>query len=316
MLRLIVVGAGAIGGTIAAAVENSGFSTGLVTRPNDALHYREHGLSVQFPDRQIHARPEIFAGIGDVDWRQGDVAVVATKLNDAQQTLDELKNAAGGQLPVVCASNGIQGEAWALERFEAVFGLMIWMPSTHMQRGDFRVYGKGCPGILDVGTVTNEQANEIRHSLCLQIASTLAGAGFDSVQRNDIMRWKYAKLVTNVGNTAQALVIDDWKAVAALAREEAERVLTVAGIDRVETDEFLKRCKSIALAPIDGQKREGGSTWQSLQRGKPLETPWIEGAIVDIAKSVGQAASVNQRLNELAGDAQRMTAADILEGLQ
>lgn len=310
MQRMVVMGAGAVGGTIAALMGKAGLNIALVTRPKNAETYRENGLNVQFPDHQVHARPEIFGSVAEVDWGDGDVAVVATKLNDAEAVLGELQDAAGRSVPVVCGSNGIQGELWAGQRFENVYGMMIWMPSTHMQPGDFRVYGKDVPGVLDVGRI-DDKSDEL---LGQSIAVGLARAGFDSESRDDIMRWKYAKLVTNVGNTAQALVVDDWKRVAEMARQEAESVLDAAGIDRVPTNTLLERCRKISLAPIDGQRRQGGSTWQSLKRGKPLETPWIEGVIVDLARRHDLSAPVNGALVALAHSRQPVSVDDFMVG--
>ena len=309
MKRLVVVGAGAVGGCISVLVSKSAFPVTLVTRANQIAKYQD-GLTIQFPGHSIKAKPELAAGIQGVDWRSGDVVIVATKLNDAPAIFDQIVATAGRDVPVVCASNGVAGERWANERFINVIGMMIWMPSTHMEDGDFRVYGKTCPGVLDIGPLKGCSSLESK-----ALATVLRAAGFESEHRIDIMKWKHAKWITNLGNTAQALISDDWKRVAKLASEEGERVFTAANIDRIPTSELLDRCKNIALAPIDGQRRDGGSTWQSFQRGKPLETPWIEGGIVALADSCGADAPVNKRLNELAKNPKHMAAEEFLQGI-
>ncbi len=53
----------------------------------------------------------------------------------------------------------------------------------------------------------------------------------------DTFRPKRAKWITNLGNTAQALVVDDWKAVASAARFEGKAALEAAGLTRVCADE-------------------------------------------------------------------------------
>ena len=311
MKRLVVIGAGAIGGSVATLVQHSGFPTAIVARPTHADLYREQGLSVVFPHQQIQAAPLIAAAVSDVDWQDGDVVLITTKLNDAIGVIDELADATNElsfSVPVVCGFNGVAGESWATQRFEQVMGMMIWMPSTHMGPGDFRVYGKECLGVLDVGVVRGDCKAAGK-----ALAKILRDAGFDSVYRDDIMRWKHAKWITNLGNTAQALVTDDWRQIAKLAQSEGEAVMDAAGIDRVATAELLQRCKCLSLAPIDGQRREGGSTWQSLKRGKPLETPWIEGAIAELAKANEANAPMNAMLTELAVLRQTINATELLD---
>ena len=308
MKRIVVVGAGAVGGAIAGLLSNAGVPVALVTR-KEYLSEQQNGMTIEFPHRQVLAKPEIIGGLDQVDWRDDDLIVVATKLNDALAIFQQIQTTAGRTSSVVCANNGVQGEEWAMAHFDSVMGMMIWMPSTHLSPTDFRIYGEDCPGVLDVGTVRGSDGES------KWLSQRLVGAGFDSVDRTDIMDWKYAKLMANVGNTAQALVTDDWKSVARLARSEAENVLDAAGIGRVEKNVLRQRCEKIALGPIEGQRREGGSTWQSFKRGRPLETPWIEGAIVKLAAEHNVAAPINQRLTELAENPRRVTAADLMSGL-
>ena len=240
----------------------------------------------------------------------GDIAIIATKLNDAQQVMNDLAHVAGGSLPIVCASNGVQGERWAKELFDTVLSMLVWLPSTHLRPGDVRVYlDSKCAGVLDVGPSQGKFAI----ALSSQLSGLLRNAKFDSVDQLDIARWKYAKLITNLGSAAQAMVVDDWKSVADLSRAEGEQILSSLKIDRVLTKTLLDRVSQLELLTIDGEPRLGGSTWQSRQRGKPLESEWIEGEIARLAEAGGLKAPVNQFLSKASQSPRDLLAKEVTE---
>ncbi len=186
--------------------------------------------------------------------------------------------------------------------------MFVWMPATHLQPGEVCIHASGSIGVLDVGPHQGADAASLSEQLC----AVLQSAGFDAIARPDILRWKYAKWLTNLGNTAQALIYDDWRKVAALAQKEGEAILSDAGIDRVSPEELLKRTTNVKLTKISGEDRSGGSTWQSQQRGQPLETPFIEGAMADLADARGLSAPVNRYLADLAQDPRRVSAAEAM----
>ncbi len=170
-----------------------------------------------------------------------------------------------------------------------------------------------CRGVLDIGIQSTNSPTPVQQSLCESIKECLRQSGFDSIIRPDMDRWKYAKLNTNLGGAAQAMISDDWLSVATAARNEGEVVLDMAKIDRVSTQELLDRTAHVELLEIDGVARGGGSTWQSQQRGKPLESPWLEGEIAELAETHSLHAPINTMLSNLSRNPRPILAAEILE---
>ena len=54
---------------------------------------------------------------------------------------------------------------------------------------------------------------------------------------------------------------------------------------------------------IPGAVRGGGSTWQSLTRGNPVETDYLNGEIVLLGRLHGVPTPVNERLQRLVAEA-------------
>ena len=124
------------------------------------------------------------------------------------------------------------------------------------------------------------------------------------VATDDVMRWKYRKLLTNVGNAFQAL-LGQPKGMGRLVRAaeaEGRGVLDAAGIDYVdEAEEAAERADSFEVLPVPGLPGVlGGSTWQSLTRGTgDVETDYLNGELVRIARLHGREAPINARLATL-----------------
>jgi 2-dehydropantoate 2-reductase len=120
------------------------------------------------------------------------------------------------------------------------------------------------------------------------------------------MRWKYAKLLRNLGNSLEALgghdlddaEMDAVRDLDARARAEAEQCYRAAGIDWASDDEWAaRRGMAVQWAPVEGRDRMGGSTWQSLARGTGgVESDYLNGEIVLLGVQQGVATPVNRML--------------------
>jgi 2-dehydropantoate 2-reductase len=157
--------------------------------------------------------------------------------------------------------------------------------------------------MLHIGRVP---ANADEHDQTLQqVATDLVAVNFDVPLPDDVMPWKYRKLISNIGNIFQALVArnGDWRALVADAEAEACRVLDAAGIAYIgEEEETAARAAGFTVKPVAGlDEFVGGSTWQSLHRGTGnIETDYLNGEIVMIAHRIGMEAPINEQLAILA----------------
>lgn len=137
------------------------------------------------------------------------------------------------------------------------------------------------------------------------------------------MRWKYTKLLLNLGNAVQALLSPDGRSeVTDRARAEGEACLRAAGIDFASTaDDAARRGDLLDVRDAGGTPRRGGSSWQSLQRRTgSIETDYLNGEIVLLGRQHGVPTPVNALLQALARQAAAagatpgvLTAAEFLE---
>src|SRR5262245_26761301 len=116
-MRYIVIGAGAVGGTIGARLFQGGHEVLLIARGPHYEALKTNGLRLITPDSSETL--DIPATDGPVPTRDDDVLILATKSQDTIAALAPWSP----DLPVVCAQNGVANERMALRRFERVYGM-------------------------------------------------------------------------------------------------------------------------------------------------------------------------------------------------
>jgi 2-dehydropantoate 2-reductase len=321
-VRVVVLGAGGIGGSIGARLHQSGHDVVLIARGAHGEAIRERGLTFETPEERVTLRIPAYEHPKDLTWRDDDVVVLAAKSQDTDAAARDL-HAAAGQVPVVSAQNGVANERTLARWFSGVHGMCVMMPTAHLEPGVVQAHSAAATGILDLGRFP-DGVDDVDEA----VAATLRASRFECVARPDIMRWKYRKLVNNLGNAVQALCgrgLDTPEALAALdlLTAEADAVFAVAGIDPVTDEEDdVRRADHLQLRPIGDEPRAGGSTWQSLSRGSGVETDFLNGEIALLGRLHGVPTPANEHVQELMTDAAgrglapgSMSTAELLERL-
>jgi 2-dehydropantoate 2-reductase len=295
----VILGAGGIGGTIGARLHQSGHDVAMVARGAHGEALREHGLVFETPEEWVTLSIPTYPHARDLTWRDDDVIVLATKSQDTEAAARDLFLAAG-QVPVVAAQNGVANERSLARWFDAVHGMCVMMPTAHLQPGVVQAHSVATTGILDLGRspVGTDAVDE-------ELATALRASRFESEARPGIMRWKYRKLLSNLGNAVQALcgaeaAGDDVLLCLELLDAEARSVFAAADIAPVtEEEDDARRGDHLQLRTIGDEPRGGGSTWQSLTRGSGVETDFLNGEIALLGRLHGVPAPANSRIQSL-----------------
>ncbi|MEU2060258.1 2-dehydropantoate 2-reductase N-terminal domain-containing protein [Streptomyces sp. NPDC013455] len=308
-MRYIIIGAGAVGGTVGGRLAQAGREVVLVARGRHLAALREHGLRLRVPDGESTHRLPAVDGPGPLgELRADDVLVLAVKTQDtvaALETWADVPVAGGGTaaglLPLVCLQNGVESNRLALRRFRHVYGVCVWLPSTFVEPGVVSAAGTPLTGVLHLGRTPHGTDDTAR-----RIAADLADARFEAPVVPDVARWQYAKLLDNLGNALEAVggpvASEEAQALLARVRAEGEAVLDAAGIPWASVaEQRAARGDKVTLVPLDGTPRGGGSSWQSLVRGTgTIEADYLNGEIVLLGRLHGVATPLNDLLRRLA----------------
>ena len=301
-MRFVIYGAGGVGGVVGGRLHQAGHDVVLIARGEHLAALRREGLRLRSPVGSVALTIPAVGSPGEAALRPGDVVVLAMKSHHTLDAVSALARAAPPGVTVACAQNGVENERVALRSFADVYAVSVMLPATHLAPGVVEAWSTPVTGLLDVGRYpagVDETAEAI--------AGAFSSATFESVARPDIMRWKYRKLILNLGNAVEAVAGPSARATPLLERavDEAERVLDAAGIDRASHDEEVaRRGDRVRMRPIEGARRPGGSSWQSLHRGVgTIETDYLNGEIALLGRLHGVPAPVNELLQRLAGEA-------------
>jgi thiosulfate/3-mercaptopyruvate sulfurtransferase len=297
MSRFVVIGAGAVGATVAAELHQAGIETLLIARGAQLTALRSDGLRYVRPDGEHRLRLPVAAGPDEVTLTPGDVLILATKTPDTAAAVaswawqpvkraDGVTGTAASELPLVTLQNGLDNERTALRSFARVIGGVVWVPATFVEPGVVVNHADPIPAVLWLGRYPHGP-----DTLTGPIADELRRARFAVHVVTDIAAHKAAKLLGNLANGLDALYRPSDLRDAALAtlREEAGAVYAAAGIVPAEPP----RPAGFTLAEIPGHARPGSSTWQSLARSATPETDYLNGEIVLLGRLHGVPAPAN-----------------------
>jgi 2-dehydropantoate 2-reductase len=306
-VRYVILGAGAVGGTIAGLLRLQGFDVTVLARGEHARVMKSDGLTLATPDGAHQIELDVAGDPSELQLRDDDVLILTTKTQQSEALLGEIAGLSVGpltaaeRLPVVCAQNGVENERIALRRFQRVYGICVMLPATHLEPGRVDTQGSPHPGMLDIGRYPTGV-----DALTEEVAIDLSAARFLSVARAEVMRWKYAKLLRNLGNSIEALTGHDLDESAEqlqhglIQRVDAEgrEVLNAAGIDFVGNDEWRSyRRDQVQLVAVEGRERGGGSSWQSAHRGTgSVEADFLNGEVALLGRLHGVATPLNDML--------------------
>jgi 2-dehydropantoate 2-reductase len=257
------------------------------------------GMRLRTPDDDTVLAVSAVGSPCEVEWRDGDVVILAMKTQDTAAALAELETAAPRSVAVVCAQNGVENERLALRVFPNVYGICVMLPAAHEVPGVIDAHGAPLSGLLDIGRYPSGV-----DACAERVATDLSGARFSSDALPSIMRAKYRKLIMNLGNAIEAAAGTAARQsdLYGLAAAEGEAVLAAAGIDVASRGEDAeRRGELMRMRPVGGKKRDGGSSWQSLARATgAIETDYLNGEVVLLGRQCGVPTPVNAALQRIA----------------
>jgi 2-dehydropantoate 2-reductase len=303
-MRFVVYGAGAIGGVLGGRLHEAGHDVVLIARGPHLAAIQANGLRI---DSRLGSVTVPTPAVGDpreIDFVADDVVFLCMKGQHTDDALRTLAGVAPPEVAVVSVQNGVANEPTALRYFANVYGMCVMCPAVHLEPGVVEASSAPVSGILDIGRYPHGVDARAE-----AISAAVANATFVSVPRPDIMRWKYGKLMNNLGNSLDALCGPGMRSseLNQEVRAEARACLEAAGIAFVDREEdTARRGDIIRWEPGGGRSRPGASSWQSLARGTgSIESDYLNGEIVMLGRLHGVDTPVNAALQRIANQAAR-----------
>lgn len=296
-MRIIIYGAGGIGSVVGGHLWRNGQEVVLIGRSSHVNAIKFSGLKLVTPGKTFLLSVPAVTFPGEINFRPDDIVFLCMKGQNTEDALHDLRTVIK-DVPIFCLQNGVRNEEIAVQYFPRVYGAMIRIGAEYLTAGEV-VCRRDPPGWLIIGRYPkgNDQ-------LCEEVARSLRTGGFMVKVTENVMPYKWGKLLANLGNALDAITGSRGKEVELIARaaeQEFSDLLQQAGIHWISQEETARSWLEIARPPRGTLKTAGfSSTWQSLMRQQgSVETEFLNGEIVRLAKKLGRRAPVNEKLLQI-----------------
>ena len=295
-MRVVIYGAGSIGGFIAGMLARAGIDTGVVARGAHLRAIRERGLRVRSADfGDFTVKPDARDSLAD--FRDVEYVLIAVKAHQLPAIADDLE--AARNATIVPMINGVPFWYFAdkpVQSSDPGGRLRAAIPDSRIIGAVVHASGN----IPERGVV--EQSGGARYPIgrpdgstdaaLTELARMFAAAGFDAPVSAQIRRDVWRKLMGNVSlnpisalNRATVGTILHDPLTRSLVREimaETRDVAAATGVDvAIDLDERMRMAERIADVKT--------SMLQDVEAGRPLELEPIVGAVVELARDAGVA---------------------------
>ncbi|MDM4762634.1 2-dehydropantoate 2-reductase [Galbitalea sp. SE-J8] len=311
-VRVGVIGAGAIGGTIAALLDRGGHDVTVVARGANLSAIRERGIRLggAEPPAGWGEHTAMVTAVERLD-SPADLLVIATKAQDAAAALAQNERAAASAL-VLVVQNGLGGTATvasALGRDDIVGGLALYAAS-HLEPGAVTITAPGVTVLGGAGagsvTATRAVADVLGTAMPVEVVADFAGAQWSKLLVNQVNA-----LPAITGLSVQQVVADPrLRTVLVASMQELVRVARAGGVRFAPVqglNDPLARLfgalprRVAAFLPRLMARRMGdvpnpGSTLQSIRRGQRTEVDFLNGPVVEHGIRLGVPTPVNATL--------------------
>lgn len=319
MAKILVVGAGALGGLLGALWAEKGHDALLLTRSEPSPVVRLDGGAYGPPrDIKVHA-----ATLAPEDFRP-NLVLLGVKTQDLDAALEQ-HGGAFGNAPVVGLQNGLAQDDIILRAVgpARAVAAVAALDASHLSSGHIACARRGT---LLVGPVDPAGSDAAAR------AAALASEAVSVERITNVRGARWTKLLVNLQNVVPALTGLSYQEAAAhpqLARaiirmmREAREVASGEGVTLAPLPwtsplllRALSRMPEAVAVPLFarrvhqvlGSTPAYGSTWQSLKRGQSVETEWLNGEIVRRGAGLAIPTPVNARACELAAKGARLAA--------
>jgi 2-dehydropantoate 2-reductase len=295
--RIIIYGAGAIGGTLGGHLALSGAEVILIGRTGHVNSINQKGLHFITPSGTHYLKVRAVTSPRQIDFKSNDAVFLCVKSQNTEEAMYDLHSVIP-DVPVFCFQNGVRNEEIAARLFPRVYGVMVRIGGEYITDGEITVR-RDPPGWVVIGRYPQGLDAELEI-----IGDRVRNAGFLVRLSSDVMPYKWGKLMTNLGNAIGAITNGRWEETRRInqaAMQEANIILAQANIPWVSQEKLSEEWHEIAEKPRKVLSTESqSSTWQSLARKQgSVETEFLNGEIVRQAKRLGKEAPINAALLQI-----------------
>ena len=284
-MRIVIIGAGGVGGYFGARLIAAGEDVTFVARGPHLDAIRASGLRIDSPKGNLHLHDvratNDVTGVG-----HADIVLITVKMYDLESAAASLPPLLGRNTVVITFQNGVEAVDIVKRHAgaEHLAGGVAYIAAVIDEPGRIRHTSMDS---LIFGELDGRRSDRLSalEAACLR-------AGFTARVSTDIVvdLWaKFARLSVFSGMTAVTRssigVLRDDPDLFAMLKAATEETMAVARARGVQLPESLMR--EIVQMVMSLPHHAKASMLEDLGRGKRLELPWLSGAVVRLGREAG-----------------------------
>lgn len=286
-MRYAIIGAGGVGGYLAAKLAAGGHEVAVLARGAHLAAIREHGLTLRDTDGEATVKPAV-ASDDAAALGQADVAIFAVKGQDLAGAIEAARPAIGPETLALPFLNGVEAHGMLAEAFgpeRAAIG--IARISAFIEAPG--VVRKATPGAdFLIGGLDGTQADP----RIVRVIEAFRAAGIAAPERRDVRidLWQKFVFLTAVSAVTAGARVDLgtarrtpelWELFRRLCDEAA--AVAAAHASGLSGDAADRAMTAAEQMPDDVR----ASLAHDLAAGKRLEIDWLSGAVVRLGREAG-----------------------------
>jgi 2-dehydropantoate 2-reductase len=316
-MKIAIIGAGAIGGLVAAYLKKSGEEIVLIGRADQVDAINAKGLKINGVRGQEVIKVPALTRLD----KQYDLVIFAVKTQDIEEAFAHNSEFLEQGVSILTTQNGVQADNLLSSHFEREqqFSSIVLFGATYTKPGEITFNFEGDWIIGRPFTPLDPATHEIAQVL---------GKAFKMVTSTDIMGQKYLKLFLNFNNCIPALIGKsmqesfadmDLCRLSVMLLKEGVDILGRANIELVSLPDYpkdricglvkmpMEQAAGIINKTLTGLSKEPlyGSILQSIMRGKKSEIDFINGEIVHLADHFKMPTTLNSRVVDMVHEVER-----------
>ena len=291
LLRIAVMGAGAVGCYYGALLARAGHAVSLIGRQAHVQAVQQHGLRLQTASLDVHVPMQASTEASAV--QGADVVLFCVKSTDTEAAARAIQPWLASGALVLTLQNGVDNDERVravLDRRTPVAAAVVYVATAMAGPGHVQHHGRG---ELVIAPSPRSEA----------VAAQFGAAGIPMQISDNVRGALWAKLVLNCA----------YNALSALSQQPYGQLVQAPGVTDVIAD-TVAECLAVAKADgvaipgdIDAAVRgipatmpgQHSSTAQDLARGKPTEIDHLNGYVVQCGEALGVPTPLNRALQVL-----------------
>ncbi len=293
--KVLIVGAGAVGGYFGGRLCRSGSDVTFLVRPQAYEQISNKGLEIKSIDGDFLVHPPLIQKVSQI--ASVDLIILAVKCYDVAEVLKELKPLVEQGATILTLQNGIstEEEILAYYRRDCVVAGVAFITAKQVAAG-FIEHSEN--GMISLGELSGAQSDRVAAMVELFLNN-----GISCYLKPNILQAKWEKLCWNATFNPLSVILDSPVSFVLdsdpLLERVGEAIGEVVAVAAAEGLSINPKVIENTLSATEPLRRFYTSMYEDFKKGKPTEIEYLNGEVIRRGEKHGIPTPMNKMLYAL-----------------